>query len=46
MSTLPDLGGLRFVTRADVHKAGVLAGSLERAPSGEVTFRYRPGYAG
>jgi serine/threonine-protein kinase HipA len=46
VSTLPELGGLRFVTRADVHKAGVLAGSLERAPSGEVTFRYRPGYAG
>ena len=37
---------LRFVTRADVYKAGVLAGILERAPSGEVTFRYRPEYTG
>ncbi|GAA4527652.1 type II toxin-antitoxin system HipA family toxin [Brachybacterium paraconglomeratum] len=46
MSALPDLTTLRFVTRADVHKAGVLAGFLERAPSGEVTFRYREGYTG
>lgn len=46
MSTLPDLATLRFVDRADVHKAGVLAGILERAPSGEVTFRYREGYTG
>ena len=43
MSTLPDLATLRFVDRADVYKAGVLAGILERAPSGEVTFRYREG---
>lgn len=46
MSALPDLTTLRFVTRADVHKAGVLTGFLERAPSGEVTFRYGEGYTG
>lgn len=46
MTLLPDLSTLRFVERADVHKAGSLAGHLERLPSGEVTFRYREGYAG
>lgn len=46
MSSLPQLDSLRFVTRADVYKAGALAGSLERSPAGEVTFRYRPEYAG
>ncbi|MEO2096430.1 type II toxin-antitoxin system HipA family toxin [Brachybacterium paraconglomeratum] len=46
MSDLPELGTLRFVTRADVHKAGVLAGALDRNLSGEVTFRYREGYDG
>lgn len=46
MTQLPDLGALRFVTRADVHEAGVLAGALERAPSGEVTFRCCEGYDG
>lgn len=46
MNDLPELGTLRFVTRADVYKAGVLAGALERIPSGEVTFRYHEGYNG
>lgn len=32
MSSVPQLDSLRFVTRADVHKAGELAGSLERSP--------------
>ena len=46
MTPVPELDSLRFVTRADVHKAGTAAGSLDRAPSGEVSFRYRPGYSG
>lgn len=46
MSALPELTSLRQVTRADVYKSGSLAGSLDRAPSGEVTFRYDSGYAG
>lgn len=46
MNDRPGLGTLRFVTRADVHKAGVLAGALDRAPSGEVTFRYLEEYDG
>lgn len=46
MNELPELGTLRFVTRADVYKAGILAGALDRVPSGEVTFRYHEGYDG
>lgn len=37
---------LRFVQRADVWKAGRLAGTLERGARGEVVFRYRGGYDG
>ena len=40
------LEGLRFVQRADVWKAGRLAGMLERGARGEVVFRYRGGYDG
>ena len=35
MSDLPELGTLRFVTRADVHKAGVLAGVSPRRPKSD-----------
>lgn len=46
MNELPELNTLRFVRQAEVHKAGVPAGTLDRALSGEVTFRYREDYAG
>lgn len=39
-SALPDLEALRFVERADVHKAGELAATLTRTRHG-VEFRYR-----
>jgi serine/threonine-protein kinase HipA len=46
VSPAPELDSLRFVTRAHVHKAGTAVGSLERSPSGEVSFRYRSDYSG
>jgi serine/threonine-protein kinase HipA len=39
-----DLGRLKFVRSADVYKAGVLAGHLNRTERGSVVFSYRPGY--
>lgn len=39
-----DLGRLKFVRRADVYKAGVLAGHLNRSSRGSVVFSYSPGY--
>lgn len=42
MKPAPALEELRFVTEADVYKAGVRAAAFRRAPSGEVTFHYLP----
>lgn len=39
-----DLGRLKFVRRADVYKAGVLAGHLSRTSRGSVAFSYAPKY--
>lgn len=39
-----DLGRLKFVRSADVYKAGVLAGHLNRTSRGSVVFSYTPGY--
>ncbi|MCO4236329.1 type II toxin-antitoxin system HipA family toxin [Pseudarthrobacter raffinosi] len=39
-----DLGRLRFVRSADVYKAGVLAGRLNRTSRGSVVFSYTPDY--
>ena len=39
-----DLGRLKFVRSADVHKAGVLAGHLNRTDRGSVVFSYSPDY--
>lgn len=39
-----DLGRLKFVRSADVYKAGVLAGHLNRTSRGSVIFSYTPGY--
>lgn len=46
MTELPALETLRFVTRADVYKAGSPAARLERTPTGEVQFRYLEDYTG
>lgn len=46
MKPAPALEELRFVTEADVYKAGVRAAAFRRAPSGEVTFHYLPEYDG
>lgn len=39
-----DLERLRFTAAADVFKAGVLAGRIERRPDGSTVFRYLPEY--
>lgn len=39
-----DLGRLKFVRSADVYKAGVLAGHLNRTSRGSVVFSYTPDY--
>lgn len=39
-----DLGRLKFVRSADVYKAGVLAGHLNRTSRGSVAFSYAPKY--
>lgn len=39
-----DLSALRFVTEADVHKAGVLAGRLWRDERARIHFAYRDDY--
>ncbi len=39
-----DLARLKFVTQADVYKAGVLAGHLNRGSHGGVAFSYTPAY--
>jgi serine/threonine-protein kinase HipA len=39
-----DLGRLKFVRSADVYKAGVLAGHLNRTSRGSVIFSYTPDY--
>lgn len=39
-----DLGRLKFVRSADVYKAGVLAGHLNRTSRGSVVFSYTPSY--
>lgn len=39
-----DLGRLKFVRSADVYKAGVLAGHLNRNSRGSVVFSYGPDY--
>ncbi|MDI3195691.1 HipA domain-containing protein [Pseudarthrobacter sp. AL07] len=39
-----DLGRLKFVRSADVYKAGVLAGHLNRTVRGSVVFAYRPDF--
>lgn len=39
-----DLGRLKFVRSADVYKAGVLAGRLNRTSRGSVVFSYAPEY--
>ncbi|MBB4735957.1 HipA-like protein [Micrococcus cohnii] len=42
--TTTALDHLRRVTRADVYKAGVLAGTLTRDRQGTVAFRYAEDY--
>ena len=39
-----ELGRLKFIRSADVYKAGVLAGRLERTDRGSVVFSYTPDY--
>lgn len=39
-----DLEHLRFTAAADVYKAGVFAGRIERRPDGSNAFRYLPDY--
>ena len=39
-----ELGRLKFVRNADVYKAGVLAGHLDRTDRGSVVFSYASGY--
>lgn len=39
-----DLGRLKLVRSADVYKAGVLAGHLNRTSRGSILFSYSPGY--
>jgi serine/threonine-protein kinase HipA len=41
-----ELGRLKFVRSADVYKAGVLAGHLDRTDRGSVAFSYTPDYLG
>lgn len=41
---MADLQHLRFVRRADVYKAGRLAGTLSRTDDGGTSFSYSPGY--
>ncbi|MCT9625646.1 HipA domain-containing protein [Pseudarthrobacter equi] len=39
-----DLARLKFVAQADVYKAGVLAGQLNRGGNGGIVFTYTPAY--
>src|SRR5688500_9379812 len=41
---IEELGRLKFVRNADVYKAGVLAGHLDRTDRGSVVFSYAPDY--
>lgn len=41
-----DLTKLKHVNTASVYKAGVLAGTITRSRSGELSFSYLPDYGG
>ncbi|PFG28836.1 type II toxin-antitoxin system HipA family toxin [Corynebacterium renale] len=46
MATFPGVEQLRFINKADVYKAGVLAGHIYRNDVGATTFFYAESYSG